>query len=608
MKTTPNNLAKATKISFAKFQHFRKNRGKFMQQMVGRFYSAGRSSVSEEGKASPLNLMYNAVTTLVPNLVYNDPRSKVRTTTLAFRDYGDTLELALNHLTQKIKLRNTLRLAIYDAIFMAGFVKTGLATSGEVAVIDGVDLALGQPYAERVDPDDMILDPMARAWDEQSFMGSRVRVDIDQLEQSGLYDMDAIRKLRSRYEQNAKGEAEKLTGTRSESDYDELATYVDLVELYIPGEQRIVTLPFTADGYADAFLREVEYDGPDSGPYHMLGFTPVGDNLMPIPPAAIWYDLHLMGNRIARKLARQAERLKRVLAYEGSAEEDVNQLSEADDGEKVRVEDVNKLKEITYGGAAPESYEWMDWVKRNFSEQAGSIDMLSGSNSNTPTATQAEILNANTSVRLGDMQGTVYQFTADIQRDLAFFLHTDPLIDLPLIKRVQGQEVQVRYTPEMKQGEFFDFTFAIQPFSMARPDPNTSMRRKMEFATNVIPAAAQAVMMLGPGFKIGAFLKRMAQEVQIEDADEWLNDEEFQSWIMMKLQATLASGDPGKAGAAMKMPEMGPVNPGQPNPQAYGPSGGVSPATEQSSMQQDPAADAQAANGQPSARDLALLR
>lgn len=578
-----------------------------MSAMVGRFYSSGRSATPEDQKASPLNLMYTAVSTMVPNLVYLNPRAKVKTNTLMFREYGDLLQLTLDHLSQKIKLRSTLRLAIYDAIFMAGFVKTGLAGAGDFATFDGVQVELGQPYAERVDPDDMILDPMARAWSEQTFIGNRYRADLDDLEASGMYDMDQVRKLQSRYEENAKGEAEKLTGTKSEDEYHDIAPYVDLVELYIPREQRIVTLPFTRDGVADQFLRVVDYDGPDTGPYHMLGFTPVSDNLMPVPPASIWYDLHLMGNRIARKLARQAERLKRVLAYEGSAEEDVNQLSEAEDGEKVRVEDVNKLKEVTYGGAAPESYEWMQWVKTNFSEQAGSIDMLSGSGSNTPTATQAEILNANTGVKLGDMQGITYDFTAEILRDLAFFLHTDPLIDLPLIRRVNGQEVQSHYTPEMRKGNFFDFVFEVQPYSMDRPDPNKSLRRKLEFATNVIPAAAQAAMMLGPGFKIGPFLKRMAQEVQIEDADEWLNDPEFEAWIMMKLQASLASGDPGKAGRAAVMPQPA-MNPGQPNPQAYGPTGGVTPSVETSQMQQETPSEVQAGSGQPSARSMALLR
>jgi hypothetical protein len=86
-------------------------------------------------------------------------------------------------------------------------------------------------------------------------------------------------------------------------------------------------------GTGAEFLRVARTTGRTSGPYHMLGFTPVSDNILPLPPRAIWYDLHTLGNRIARKLARQAERLKRVLAYEGKAAEDDAEIAEADDGE-----------------------------------------------------------------------------------------------------------------------------------------------------------------------------------------------------------------------------------------------------------------------------------
>ena len=167
---------------------------------------------------------------------------------------------------------------------------------------------------------------------------------------------------------------------------------------------------------------------PPVAPYHMLGFAPVSNNILPVAPAGIWYDLHIFGNRIARKFARQSERLKRVLAYTPDAVEDAENIAEADDGETVRVADVNQLKEVTYGGAGNDAYNWIEWIKKNFGEQAGNSDLLQGTSTNAPTATQAEMLQANTSVRLSDMQGRVYDFTADVVGDLVFVLHTDPLI------------------------------------------------------------------------------------------------------------------------------------------------------------------------------------
>jgi hypothetical protein len=609
MKVDPKSISSAVNASFEHFAQFRRARSFFLSAMVGRFYGKNQGFELGDQKASPLNLMNSAVATMVPNLVYNDPRVKVRTDVLAYKAYAETLELAANHLVREINLRETLRQAVVDSVFLAGFVKTGLAAGGGIVDIEGDAYEVGQPFAERVDPDDIILDPMARDWQEQAFIGNRFRVDMDDLQASGLYDADELEKayeLTSRYDgagQSVPG-AEQLGGKKSND--EEYRRYIDLADIYLPAEQIIVTLPVSPGGLQDKFLRVADYDGPETGPYHMLGYQYVPDNLLPCPPASTWYDLHVLGNRIARKLARQADRLKRVLAYEPSSTEDVNAIADADDGETVPVENIQAIREVQYGGTGDEAYSWMDWVKQNFSEQAGNLDMLSGSGSDAPTATQAELLHANTSVRLADMQNQVYQFAAHITRDLAFFLHTDPLIELPLIRRREGVEEQVVYTPEMREGDWFDFNLDIEPYSMSRPDPNKEVRRKIEFATNVVPAAAQAMALLGPGFDVGAYLKRMAHEVGINDADEWLNTPEMQEWTMRRLMMSTV-GDPGKAQADLAAGIPTAPQPNQPVPTATGPAGGVSPSTETASAQQETAAESQRGM-EPSARSLALSR
>ena len=119
-KTPIQRLCRAVELGFQKMQVARDARYKFLAQYVGPFYSKSKGSAnSDERKASPINLMWNGVTTLVPNLVYNDPRVKVRTEVMAYRPYAGTLELATNHLIRKIKLRHTLRKVITDALFAA---------------------------------------------------------------------------------------------------------------------------------------------------------------------------------------------------------------------------------------------------------------------------------------------------------------------------------------------------------------------------------------------------------------------------------------------------------------------------------------------------------
>jgi hypothetical protein len=618
MKIDPKSLSKAVDISFAKFSHFRKARLLMMSQMVGRFYKSGKVHAAgsiDEGKSAPINLLYQAASTLVPNLVYNDPRVKINTPLIAYRDYAELLGLAVDHTVQKIKLRDTLRKIIMDAIFLAGFAKTGLAAGDEVLKYDGADLPLGRPYIERVDPDDMILDPMARDWDEQSFIGNRYRADLDQLMEMGIYDpakpwrrCPAATTRRRRTSKPCR--ARKASGSRRSAGTSIWWTCT------CPGKGWSARCPTRR-----ATWRRTSYT-PRSTPARRTARTtcwpsrPIPDNILPVAPAGIWYDLHILGNRIARKLARQAERSKRVLAYQGEAAEDAMRIADAEDGEGVRVEDVDKVKEVNYGGASEDSYEWMKWVKGTFSEQAGSIELLQGVNSNSPTATQAEMLQSNASVRLGDMQNTVYNFTAEVMDDVKFMLHTDPMIELPIARRQFGQEQQAYFTPDVRQGEWADFNLTTKPYSMARSDPDKMQRRRLDFATLVIPAAAQAMQLLGPGFKVGVFLRNMARDLQMEDVDEWIDDAAFQQWMMVQAQAQMQSGlDPGKAGGgeapAAPMPGMVPGQPinGQPNPTAMGPQGGVSVDTEQARAQQEAAGELQAGSSyQPSIRALAMQR
>jgi hypothetical protein len=296
------------------------------------------------------------------------------------------LGLAVNSLIKKIRLKGTQRKAIYNAVFLAGFVKTGLADSGELLTMGGNDIVIGQPYADSVDPDDIVLDPWAREWEAQSFIGNRYRADLDDLEATGLYNMDILNKLPKSHEVGGDGKryASTLSGADPSNQYGEVQRFIDLCDVYFPREKIVVTLPYYDGGKAEDFLRVADYVGPDTGPYHMLGFTPIGDNLLPVPPVHIWADLHTMGNKIARKLARQADRMKSVLLYAKEAQEDAEQLADADDGEALGVSDPNNFKEANYGGATPEAYQWMEWVKRSFSEQANSMDLLSGTGGQHP--------------------------------------------------------------------------------------------------------------------------------------------------------------------------------------------------------------------------------
>ncbi|MFP3386102.1 hypothetical protein, partial [Tritonibacter sp. SIMBA_163] len=111
---------------------------------------------------------------------------------LAYRPYAEILGLATNHLANEIQLRDTLRMAITDAIFTCGWIKTGISTRGETLDIDGVGHDVGQPYADRVDPDDMTVDPWARRLEEAIFVGNRYRIAKEVVRSLGIASDEQI--------------------------------------------------------------------------------------------------------------------------------------------------------------------------------------------------------------------------------------------------------------------------------------------------------------------------------------------------------------------------------------------------------------------------------
>ncbi len=589
----PAQLAELATLGWRSMATFRKARLTFLNKYAGPWHGKDASGSS---KLFPLNNIYHAATTLVPNLVFKNPKARVGARYLAHREYAAVLALALNHLVKETHLADTLRKIITDSIFLAGFMKCGLGVSGQTLDIDGFWHDIGQPYCDRVDPDDIILDPDARDWEEQRFIGNRFRVDREELLDQGMFDASTITQMSSRYSAaSGKTFAASLAGGKELQEADQIRDSVELAELWLPGTNTVVVMPVRADGTVEpTVLREVDYEGPEAGPYMMLGYAYMPDNILPVAPAGIWYDLSVMANRAAAKAGRQAERQKSVLAYEAAASEDARRIVEAPDGDTIQVNTLDQIREVSYGGVDDSAYQYMQWAETKFSEMAGNIDLLAGTGSREATATQAEMVNANANVRVADMQERVYELTSRAMQHLSFLLHTDPLIDLPLIKRVQGQDEQVAYTPEMREGDWLDYNITVEPYSMSRQDPNVKVRRVLEFAGNVIPALANAAQMLGPAFNLEKALILLGREMGIDELDELINSQALQTMLATQLaileqQGVVMDAKPQQFGMQSIMAG---AKIGQPNPLAQVPSG-MGPAQEQRSRAQETAGELQ---------------
>ncbi len=551
-QVTPNKIQMAVKRGFQRMQKYRQARAMFIKEFVGSYYRNTQGLTGDE----PINLIFHTIRTIVPNLVMKNPVNELTTRYTPQKMYGELLGLAIDETEREINLKKTLRAWIVDAIFAFGVVKTGVAASGEMLQFGDQNIDPGQVYTSIVDLDDFVFDPVCTDIDKSSFLGSRIRVPRQILLDAKGYNRDLVMKLpRARF--NTQGRVEDLTKkSMSTMEMFTLQDFVDVVELWVPEANALVTIPDPDQIVFDDYLRLTDYYGPVEGPYTLLTFTPpVPNNPLPIAPVSLWYDIHKIANRTFKKMMDQADRQKDILLYNPAQADEAQDIIESKDGDSIASANPKEIQVASVGGQnsnnetmLSELQVWYNYISGNPDQMAGNIPQ---GQRGKETATRSSILQSNANISIEDSRDILYDGAAQISRKIGWYLHTDPLIKIPLTKRITGgKQVQLWLTPEQRQGDFLKFVFKIRQRSMSRLDPALRSKRLVEFATNLMPAMMNAAMIatqMGVEFNIRKAITDLANELGIiEDVQDWFDDPEFEQKMMMVMKA--GPQDAGKAG------------------------------------------------------------
>ena len=548
-EVSPLKVQQVVLEGFERLKRYRAARAMFTKQYVGQYYCAEKGKTGDE----PINLMFNAVRAIVPSIVMRTPTNAVTTQYVANKEYAELLSLGLNSIEEKINLKAKLRAWVVSALFSMGIMKVGLSSSGQFINFGEDSIDPGQLYADIVDLDNFVMDPSCTAKEKSGFLGDRILVPRQSLLDIDGYDHDLIRQLPSAFQATGSGKDVKdiTQSNKNRQTMYSLQDYVHVVELWVPGANALVTIPDPREITFEKYLRVTDYFGPNSGPYSFLALTqPVDDNPLPVAPVSIWYDMHRAANRMFKKVMEQADRQKDLVLYEPSQADEADAIRDAMDGDTIACTNPNGINSISIGGQNKDNSAMLQQLQIWFNYMSGNPDQLSGQKSNANTATQANILQSNASVSLEDTRDMTYEGTADISSKLAWYMHTDPLIDLPLTKRKTGGEViQLQLTPEQRSGDFLEFVFKIVPKSMSKLDPQLRAKHIMDFGTNILPAAVNAAMLMmqiGQPFNLAAFLTLISEEMGIGD---WVQDLFYDPEFQQKMQMYLAMGaqNAGKA-------------------------------------------------------------
>lgn len=513
-------LRMALTASRRTLEPFRANRMAALQQYVGKHYGCNGSD-----HEVPMNILALAVMIYARNMFARTPHVMVNTDYLALKWRATNFELAMNKLLPDIAFKRQMDLCIVNSMFSMGIMKVALAGAGSVPIDDMV-YEYGRPYAKAVDLDDWVHDTCARSWDEISFCGNRYRIPLAKARELDIFDKAEREKLvkteKNSYFEDADSERVEKLGKGDSYDVDEYEDYVELWDLWLPRDGVVVTLPVQG---GDKPLATVEWTGPDRGPYHLLSFLDVPNNIMPVPPCAHWLDLHNLINSLWRKLAQQARREKQVTLVRPGGEEDGKRILEANDGEMIKSDDPKNVGEARYGGPDQQTMMFAMQAKLQASYLAGNLDTLGGLSPQSETLGGERLLAQNASRQMAEMQDRVVEFNRNVIRDLGEWLWTDQFIEMPLTRRIEGTELELHTTfgPEDRQGDFLDYNLDIDPYSLQDTSPPEKLKNLMELVNGMALPLLPLMQQQGQGLNIEQVFRLYAKYTNMgSDLDQIL--------------------------------------------------------------------------------------
>jgi len=502
----------------SKMDKFRRQQKAGVQRYVGALY--GDSPM----KARPMNQMYLAVATLVPLLVNQNPKNWVRTRSGELRPFCTDFELALNHLDKEIDFAATLLEGVVASMFGPAIFRTGLCPTGNEYPVGGYMHDPGQVFCDYISLADYVVDPDAKKREQAMFEGHYYELPTDFVRRSGMFENVGSLDMGGTPKQMGTQDTRELSGKVSQERVVDMTT---LIDLWIPpsnpwGGQVGVIITLEGSSYNNTPVRVVEWDGPEEGPFDILGYHPVPDNIIDLPPSYVWQALDDLLNAMARKTKRQADRQKTVVTYDGAAEEDAKSVQNAFDGEMVKVHNVDRLREINLGGVNENSYAYQQGLRQDFSRLAGNLDQLGGIGSDAATATEFAGIQANADVRINYMAGRVENLVRSIQRKKAWFLWNDPMMDQELAKATSDPNIVVmtRFSADRDEGDFLDYNIDIQPYSLRADTPDTYVRKLLGWLNGVVLPTMQIGAMQGAMLNVPVLAKLTGKAMQIMEIDD----------------------------------------------------------------------------------------
>lgn len=506
-------LHKSIEASFRGLEPFRNLNRRLVREYAGPAYGEC------ETKRKYLNMTSQLVDAYMMLLAANRPQADISSRYESLRGYAKHFETGVNNLVAEIGLEFTIRRWVLDAFFCVGVIKTHMKDAGEIQFEKNLWMDPGTPFASNVSLDNFVYDAGAKSWGELRWAGDMYRVPLEDIKKGveiGMYDPDVAKDIVPTSKYRVDKDRLESYSQGNEVDLDEFQPMVDLADIWVQRDKKIYT--FVVSDRTKFCIKNqmplatMEWNDPESGPYHILGFNEVPENIMPVGPAVHMDELDRLINNLLRKQARQAMRQKDATIYSGQGAETAKRWKNAPDGGMFQG-DPQGMATISEGGANPQNMMFLANIIDIYKNACGGLDTLRGTGPAAGTVGQEQLIQDANNRAIAQMQYRVMDATRRLLKSLAFMLWNDEFKEISgrLELPGTGYAADATWRPGDREGNFLDYNFDVNVFSMTYRPPAQVAQELMQYAMNVIVPLQPTLQQQGGMFDVAAFNEMMAE-------------------------------------------------------------------------------------------------
>ena len=496
---------------------FNKTRVKAYEQFVGSHYGENGSK-----QKVPVNMIRNAAGMIRRKLIATSPKAMCVASRRDLDSEAYGFQLAIDRLIEDVGFEEVLDLWVLDALMgPSGIVKVHLDIQDSEEV-EGVQVVTGKPACSNVFYDDYFLDMAARHESQIGFEGDRYFVPVDMVVGNPNYDQSAIKEMShsEKYGAPEPGEdVQSLTIGRlgTGADYRKM---FELMDVWLPYEQLLITLAVSPRGVPP--LRIVEWNGPKNGLYRRLTYEKIPGSATGLAFINQLMDTHESTNQLWNKTVRQGLRQKFVTAVPGDAKETAERFLNTPDGQAAYTENSDKIREVSLGGFNQANLALFLQSKQLANYMSGNVDSVAGLSTQSKTVGQDELLQQSSSELISKMQERTYRAVSQVVKDLAWYLHSDPLASYDVKASVPGTQITLdrRWESASMQGSFEEFIVDIEPYSLQKRSPEQRQREVTAFLTQILIPAMPLLDAQGIKINMEAFIKMSARHLNMPELND----------------------------------------------------------------------------------------